>query len=327
MSHRGKLIHVGLWVGLSMNSLAFAQDEVGQGAQEAEQEAPPQPVTPAANAEEDAGSELSAEVASCVSKHEQAQVARLEGRLGDAEQALEACSSPSCPEVIEQDCQVWQREVAAAFPTFVVRARGPEGDIAAGRVLVDGEEVSSELDGEPIRVETGRHLIRVELPNGESAQKSLVFSAGEQARFLEFDFRPVPVTVPVPAAPPSLEATRPVSWLTVGLGAAALGATALTVGFGVDATVQNNKALDSCAPHCSPETSERVNRSAAIADISLAVAIVTAVGAAVSYSMRPTVYRPVESQMLPSDVVGPGGGKFALHSLKKGASLCWQGSF
>lgn len=327
MIHRASLICVGFAVGFGLSAESRAQ-ELSPSEEKSEHTSAASEEVVAADGEEPTPEgTLSPEIESCVSSHEEAQVARLEERLGAAESALEDCALESCPQVIREDCRTWSREVAAAFPTLVVRARGISGDIAEAKVFVDGVQTSALLDGVPLRVEPGRHSIRVELPSGESAEQSLVFSTGEPARFLEFDLRPS--EAPLEKAEPivELEATRPVSWLSIGLGATALGATALAVGFGIDATAQNNQALDTCAPHCSTETSERVNRSAAIADVSWAVAIVSAVGAAVSYSMRPTVYQPAEVQTASSSAGPLAGGSLAVRSLKKGASLCWQGSF
>ncbi len=230
----------------------------------------------------------------CLESHEQAQVSRIEGRLSEAEQHLLACLSDECPAAVRSDCATWRGEVLGAFPSIVVRAQGDEGDIADGRVFIDGAEVEEGLDGKSLRLDPGIRYIRVVLNDGEQRERRLVLSQGEKSRLVVFDFRTeldvVTSSNPAKESVSQGASTRPVPVGTMILGAVAVGAGAFAIGFGVDALSHQNRAEEECAPFCPDSVRERVNRSALISDVSLGISLAATAGAIVAYVLRPTVY-------------------------------------
>ncbi len=231
----------------------------------------------------------------CLENHEQAQVSRIEGRLLEAEQYLLACLKSECPAAVRSDCATWRGEVLGAFPSIVVRAQGDRGDIAEGRVFVDGVEVEGGLDGKSLRLDPGIRFIRVMLNDGEQRERRLVLSQGEKSRLVVFDFRTEPEFVksspPVTGSVSQGTSTRPVPVSTIVLGSIAVGAGALAIGFGVDALGHQNRAEDECAPFCPNSVRERVNRSALISDVSLGLSLAAIAGAIVIYVLASDGFR------------------------------------
>ena len=77
--------------------------------------------------------------ADCLTRHEEAQVARRERRLLDTRTALRICSGASCPAAIRADCVDWLDQVAHSLPSVVVTARARGADILAVKVFIDGK--------------------------------------------------------------------------------------------------------------------------------------------------------------------------------------------
>jgi len=81
-----------------------------------------------------------------------------------------------------------------------------------------------------------------------------------------------------------------ITWILLGTTLVGAG---VGIGFGADAISQRNGAEASCAPLCDASVSDSVQASAVTSDIGWIVAGASAVGATVTYVLRPTVERPV----------------------------------
>jgi hypothetical protein len=102
------------------------------------------------------------------------------GHYAQAGDAFRKCTADSCPALIRRDCANWLESLAAQTPTLVFVGRDAAGvDVLAGRVLLDGRVVASQLDGRPIRVDPGPHLVRVEGGHGAVWEQRIVARAGE----------------------------------------------------------------------------------------------------------------------------------------------------
>lgn len=285
---------------------------------------------------EDEGSEVSDEhlgstdlvMEACLASHEQAQLSRLDGQLFKAEQYLLRCSSSECPSAVRSDCATWMGDLIAAFPSIVVRAHGDHGDIEDAHLYIDGKEVDGGFDGKSLRVDPGIRVIRVVLRNGEQREQRRVLLQGEKSRLIMFDFRTAAKPLASPQSeprPPAGVVTRPIPISTIALGSVAVGAGALAIGFGVDALNHQKRAEEQCAPLCPDSVSERVQRSALISDVSLGISVAVAVGAVVTYLLRPTVYEQEATQGLLLRGLVPWGSSAVLdlHLDARLAGLTW----
>lgn len=180
----------------------------------------------------------------CAQSFEDGQKSRREGKLRDARKQFVVCAADACPEIVAPACAKWLREVDEALPTIVVVARGPAGDqIGDVRVFVDHELVTSSLDGKPIAIDPGKHVLRYETNNGEPIEEEVIINVGDHNRRLEPEFhapKPAPTTTssaPPIDAPPTT-ASGPVRWpayLTIGVGGAGLLVGAITGGLALAA--------------------------------------------------------------------------------------------
>jgi len=237
----------------------------------------------------------------CVDSHERAQLERRDGGLKEAERLLIECSSSACSPLIQADCSTWRNEVMAAIPTLVVQVRRGEQDVIDATLTIDDSVAAEALDGRPLAVDPGKHVVRVTLLDGETLEKELVFSEGEKSRVVSFNFEPLHPPEPESKAaeqtsppPAQVETYRPVplaSPLLLGLSIASAG---LATGFGVHALRLKSQANERCAPLCSAEDKSRLTTAAATSDVFLGISIVSLAGASVLYLLRPRVEKPVE---------------------------------
>src|SRR6185436_10965278 len=89
----------------------------------------------------------------CIAAHTEAQRLRKQGKLLEARKQLLFCGGKTCPGMLMSDCSTWLTEVEGEVPSIVPALRGPAGEIADARVLVDGALVRERIDGQPIELE------------------------------------------------------------------------------------------------------------------------------------------------------------------------------
>jgi hypothetical protein len=170
-------------------------------------------------------------------------------------------------------CAGWIRELDAAVPTVVVRARRGAAEVTAVRVLVDGEVRAATLDGAPIAVDPGERRLRLEPEGGAPVERVVAIRAGERLRAVEVD-------LPDDAPPPRF------AWPEVTLaavGVAGLASFAVAGGLGV----ARYRELDrSCAPACADADAADVRTKLLVADVSLGVGLAALGGAAVVWLVR-----------------------------------------
>jgi hypothetical protein len=153
-------------------------------------------------------------------------------------------------------------------------------------VTLDGEPFATQLDGRPIEVDPGTHVLRGFFPGARTVELTVVVRATEKDRVIRLDLpRPAPVIPPpaprAPEAPPS-QAWPPVAtYVFGGVGALALGSFAY---FGLSGKFQESHLSSTCRPNCSDDDINGVRRSYLAADISLGVAVV-AIGVATWFAL------------------------------------------
>ena len=139
----------------------------------------------------------------CIAAAESGQQLRSSGKLRDARKAFGPCTSNACAAVIRRDCGRWIDEIDAATPTFTVRLQDEHGvDVSDGKVLVDGEVVSSAGEGHATPIDPGMHRVVWEREAGNISEE-LVMHEGEHNRV-------VVLRVPAILGPPQGGDTAPV---------------------------------------------------------------------------------------------------------------------
>jgi hypothetical protein len=143
--------------------------------------------------------------------------------------------------------------------------------------------------GSALPINPGSHTFSVRLADGSSQSQQLTVLEGQQGRLLNFRFS-VPLQTRAesdsePEPTPRRSLWSEISPLTYALSGVALVSTGLFIGFGTDALVVQNRAKNSCDPNCDSEVSDRVKRSAVMADIFLGVAIASTLGATLTYTL------------------------------------------
>jgi len=221
--------------------------------------------------------------AECAASHFHAQELRREGKYRAVRGALEACSRPSCPTVIQTECADWLKEIESAIPSIVVEARDDTGrDLMDVEVQIDAERVAARLDGRALEIDPGEHVLRFRSAQGTTIEQRILIREGDRGRAVLVRFPASPRPPASGATPTHPVPDRPsggISPLGVAFGGVALLAVASFATFAVWGKVKQNE-LDDCAGHCHPEDLDKMHTRYLIADVSLGVAAV-ATGAAV----------------------------------------------
>jgi hypothetical protein len=148
-----------------------------------------------------------ADVASCIAAAEHAQPLRASGHLLEARAAL----------------MTWLTEVGKEIPTVVVRAKNAAGeDIADVKILADGAPLKSSLDGLPVPLDPGSHVLRFESPGRAPLEQTVILSQGERRALALTLLRPEDKSAR-PAPPPhAAEPARHIPTISWVLGGASL---------------------------------------------------------------------------------------------------------
>jgi hypothetical protein len=188
---------------------------------------------------------------------------------------------------------------------FELRLDGKEASLA--KVLIDGEPVVDRTHA--VKVNPGRHAVRVELPPFEPHEEDVVLPEGQRMRLISVQFtskREEPAPAPAETAPPPKPLVRPTPVLVYPLGA--LGIVGLG-GFGVFAFLgrsEQTKLEDGCAPRCTNAELSKMKRWYTVADVSAGVGAAALVGAVIVYLARPTHEAARDSAKITLGV-GPAG--------------------
>lgn len=226
--------------------------------------------------------------ATCVAAHTNAQELKRGGKLLEAEAELKVCASAGCPGAIISDCGQWIADLEQTTPSMIFEVRVDGRQMTEFDVEVDGAKVSDLTKAH--RVNPGRHLERVQVPNFEPQEETVVLPEGQRMRLVAFSFEsPRAAPEPAPLAPPprAPEKERPtpvVVYPLIGVGFAGLAS------FGVFSFLGKSKESeleDQCAPACSDADLEPMKRYYLIGDISAGVGAASLVAAGIVYLARP----------------------------------------
>jgi hypothetical protein len=265
-----------------------------------------------------------ADLAACIASSEQAISLRRAGKLGDARKQLAACTTASCPEEVRSDCVRRMGLVNAAIPSLVVGAKDGQGnDILRADVVIDGTKVASTLDGRPIELDPGEHVVRVDAPGLPSSGRKLVLAEGEKARREVFMLGEIEAP-PAPAAPapPPPESHGWSTGRKVAITSGVVGLVSLGIGAtfgGLAASEWSSAQTDSKAAQatcttatssCAPQTSAQSEHSTAQTEATVSTALL-GVGAALvatgvlTWFLSPASASSSEGQHAPRAAVVP----------------------
>jgi hypothetical protein len=227
----------------------------------------------------------SASMDSCTQAHAAGQREENAGQLKEALASFEVCASDAeCPLPIRNECTSLYSKVEGRLPTLVFSVVDDRGnDIVDVRVSSGDTQIANGLDGRPVAVNPGLHEFRFDLPGGEVLTKSVAVRQGEKDRIVSLTLPRKEFSATSPSevstdratsadAAPDQRLTVPLaSWVSYGVGVAALGA------WGTFALVGRNQeqGLVDCSPNCASDKRDdydAMKRNYLIADISLGVA-------------------------------------------------------
>src|SRR5580692_3876063 len=121
----------------------------------------------------------------CIAAAERGQAQRDDGKYRAARDAFVACSQETCPRVIQQSCTKWLHDLEETTPTIVLGAKDEHGnDLTDVTVTLDGAPFATLLDGKPVPLDSGPHVLTFQREGSTPVEQKLVVRAGERARVI-----------------------------------------------------------------------------------------------------------------------------------------------
>ncbi|MDX2052392.1 MAG: hypothetical protein SFV15_08385 [Polyangiaceae bacterium] len=219
----------------------------------------------------------------CVSSNADGQVLQNQGQLLAAVEKFQSCAVQACPEEIRRDCGTAMLAARAIVPSVVIAVRRGDEDVMDALVLIDNSRNPVRLDGRPIELDPGPHVIRVHHGDKDAIERQLVLRQGERNRLVSIELpirtRPTPVA-PTRPAPPSqpehpspLPSRRPPTATLIAGGVGVVGA-GLFGAFAWAGKVQEAE-LERCRPACESSSVHVMRQRYLIADVSLGVSVLS----------------------------------------------------
>jgi hypothetical protein len=232
----------------------------------------------------------------CVAANESAQDLQHSEKLLEARVQLQTCAAKACPRAVRQDCADRLNAIENALPTvlLVVKDTGGE-DTTLATLTVDGVSVSTPIQGNPIPMDPGQHLLtvslqgrapvlmRLALRDGDHVQRDVLFKAPSAPRAAATDGSgDAPSAAAAPGAPRDAthseshtSLVRRFGWTAIGAGAAGvvLGTVFGFVALGKKSSLKSACQGDGSCPSSSQSDIDGLHVDAVAANISLAVGV------------------------------------------------------
>jgi hypothetical protein len=225
----------------------------------------------------------------CGAAAERGQQLRDEHHYAKARVELLSCMRDVCPDFVRKDCTDWLAALDVSQPTIVVGARDSKGqDVVAVRVLSDGTQLATSLDGTAVRIDPGQHTLRFEVNDGRFVEQKVLIREGEKNRAITVDLSGAK-TPASPATPPSPEPTAPTRStfptgpvVLGGVGLAAIGVFAVLGSTGMS-DLSHLRSTCGVDHSCSQSAVDGTHTKLVVGDIALLGGVLAVAGAGTWY--------------------------------------------
>ena len=253
----------------------------------------------------------------CIAASTLGQTLHREEKLIAAREQMLICARDVCPAVVRNYCVRWLGEIEEQTPSVVVRARYADGaDLLDARVVVDGK--SGKIDGRPIALDPGEHVVVVEKDDdGTRKEEKVIVADREKSRILVIQLSVPRAVAPSlsmqPASPRSPETTQTEggvptgAWVLGGAGLVSLGASAYLA---LAARSDYDTLTTTCAPHCAPSAADAGRTKVLASEVTLGVGV-AAVGSALVWALLSPPKKSVSTASARFDIAPTQGGAFA----------------
>jgi len=166
-----------------------------------------------------------ADAEACVAASESEIGLRKEGKLHAAMEKLSVCAAPACPQEVREECGRRALALRSVIPSLVLAATDEAGnDLAAVTVALDGVPLATAIDGRPVSVDPGSHVLRFEAAGRPAVEKTIVVREAERERRVNVVLRAAAAMTPAPEThrSSSWSAQRSAAVATAGVGVAAV---------------------------------------------------------------------------------------------------------
>jgi hypothetical protein len=287
----------------------------------------------------------------CKEAYKGAQEREQANHLREARELLLTCSKATCSAFLKQECSAKYTQLNADIPTVVPIVTDDAGALRVDvQVKMDGEMLTSQLDGHALAVDPGLHEFSFSTGGSIFATQKILIVQGQRNRTISVSTQPSKKTLaasvlpappvetvaepsraasekpaprrlvtskstpheaePETTAPPRDMERAGVSALTYVLGGVGVAA----VGTGALLLVWGNKdndGLAQCSPSCQPASVDRVRTLYTAADISFGVGVASLGVATYLFATRPLQEKPATHAAYHFDVQPTPSGAFA----------------
>lgn len=214
----------------------------------------------------------------CIADNETAQDLETAGKLKSARSKALDCSR-GCPMEIARDCTTLAERIGQKIPTVTFGAKQDGKDLVDVTVSIDGEVITSALDGRPVEVDPGARKVSFSIPGRQPMELQVVFNAAEKNRLVTVEFAPSASAAPTPVAPIEEDTWTPPALFWV-FGSVSI-ASFVTAGVTGGLALSERSDLDACvdAKNCAQSDIDAVETKALASDVFLGVGSAFAVGA------------------------------------------------
>ena len=124
----------------------------------------------------------------CVDAHSRGQDARDQGKITLARKLFLTCAQSGCPAAVQGDCARFADDLSNIQPTVNFVARDGNGnDLPNTTVYVDGVLVATTIDGRPVDIDPGNHVVKFS-NSGKDEVVTVVIGSGEKGRTVQARF-------------------------------------------------------------------------------------------------------------------------------------------
>jgi len=144
----------------------------------------------------------------CAAAQQSAQERERSGHLREARELLLSCAKSTCGKLLQQECktrftQLDSDDIPSIVPFVADDAGAPLADV---QVRMDGELLTSRLDGQPLQVDPGMHEFSFSTDRGVFATQRILIAQGQRNRrvsaLLHSADKGEPTKTPETPAPP-----------------------------------------------------------------------------------------------------------------------------